>query len=201
MQKCASSSRLGPATLRRCPSSSRRAPHFFRSFHRRPCPPPADRRTYSKSLGGSSRTVSSTSGPERAARPCSCRQENDSRRRERNAIMRIYTRLYEPCHAAGAGDWRGNAAPRMSAPEERQRADQQQAGGPDDEAADHPERPAAGPPPRELTRAGDLERGRARSQNVRPKSQKLPVNQKKVFPPVRFSTAPPLAPRGRSRPK
>lgn len=113
MQKCASSSRLGPATLRRCPSSSRRAPHFFRSFHRRPCPPPAGRRTYSKSLGGSSWTVSSTCRPERAARPCSCRQENGSRRRERNAIMRIYTRLYEPCHAAGAGDWRGNAAPRI----------------------------------------------------------------------------------------
>ena len=84
---------------------------------------------------------------------------------------------------------------------ERQRADRQQAGGPDDEAADHPERPAAGPSPRESTRAGDVERGRARSQNVRPKSQKLPVNQKKVFPPVRFSTAPPPAPRGRSRPK
>lgn len=31
-------------------------------------------------------------------------------------IMRIYTRLYEPCHAARAGGWRGNAAPRMSAP-------------------------------------------------------------------------------------
>ena len=58
-----------------------------------------------------------------------------------------------------------------------------------------------GRPPRESTRAGDIERGRARSQNVRPKSQKLPVNQKKVFPPVRFSTAQPPAPRGWSRPK
>lgn len=58
-----------------------------------------------------------------------------------------------------------------------------------------------GRPPRESTRAGDVERGRARSPNVRPKSQKLPVNQKKVCPPVRFSTAPPPAPRGRSRPK
>ena len=56
-------------------------------------------------------------------------------------------------------------------------------------------------PRRDAARAGDLERERARFKNVRPKSQKSPVNQKKVFPPVRFSTAQPPAPRGWSRPK
>ena len=117
-------------------------------------------------------------------------------------IMRIYTRLYEPCHA---GRSRRLEKERRAADERTGRNGSARIGSrPEDLTTERrtiQRELQQGRPPRESTRAGDVERGRARSPNVRPKSQKLPVNQKKVFPPVRFSTAPPPAPRGRSRPK
>ena len=76
-----------------------------------PQPPAGDRKT----LGGS--TVRRSCPARRAGDKTMFLPSGEWQQQERaEPIMRIYTRLYEPCHAARAGGWRGNAAPRMSAP-------------------------------------------------------------------------------------